>query len=280
MFIMPTETLNPRNNNNNKVSIPLHFLNRDEALNKHHILTFQEAVINPTSDNEHDKLIANNFSLQPTCFNMFGGEQQAKDRIKDILKTHNAGQTEEILEELDLNNIEENNRYPLETVDKYVTNKLYIPQKEDNIYPTNHWKTNNSHLTIEQLKLITSFINKYDQAISKPDNPLGKFNLFQININLMPGKDVTQHKSNTNCSLAEKHINNMLDLGIVSENLSNDVSDIANLLVVSKTSRLTRADKQEKTNSANNNLRTDHQYLTSKGMDNKTNTDKSQTHRD
>merc|ERR1711954_245861 len=124
----------------NKVRIPLHFLNRDEALNKHHTLTFQEAVINPTSENEHGKLIDNIFSLTPTCFNMFGGEQQAKDRIKDILKTHSAGQTEDILEELDLNKIEENNRYPLETVDKYLTNKLYIPQKEDNTYPTNHWK--------------------------------------------------------------------------------------------------------------------------------------------
>ena len=180
---------------------------------------------------------------------------------------------------MDLNKIEENNRYPLETVDKYVTNKLYIPQKEDNTYPTNQWKTNNSHLTTEQLELLTSFINRYDQAISKPDNSLGKFNLFQININLMPGKDVTQHKRSRNWSLAEQDINNMLDLGIVSENLSNDVSDIANLLVVSKTSRLTRADKQEKKNSANNNLQTDHHYLTSKGMDNKTNTDKSQTHR-
>ena len=76
----------------------------------------------------------------------------------------------------------------------------------------------------------------------------------------MPGKDVTQHKRSTNWSLAEQDINNMLDLGIVSENLSNDVSDIANLLVVSKTSRLTRADKQEKKNSANNNLQTDHHY--------------------
>ena len=245
----------------NKVNIPLHFLNRDEALNKHNTLTFQEAIISPTSDDEHDKLIDNNFSLTPKCFNIFGGEQQAKNRIKDILETHNAGQTEEILEELDLNKIEENNRYPLETIDKYVTNKLYIPQKEDNTYPTNQWKTNNSHLTTEQLELLTSFINRYDQAISKPDNPLGKFNLFQININLMPGKDVTQHKRSTNWSLAEQDINNMLDLGIVSENLSNDVSDIANLLVVSKTSRLTRADKHEKKSSANNNLQTEPYYL-------------------
>merc|ERR1711954_216427 len=137
----------------NKVNIPLHFLNRGEALNKHNTLTFQEAINSPTSDDEHDKLIDNNFSLTLECFYIFGGEQQAKDRIKDILETHNAGQTEEILEELDLNKIEENNRYPLEKIDRYVTNKLYIPQKEDNTYPTNQWKTNYSHLTNEQLEL-------------------------------------------------------------------------------------------------------------------------------
>merc|ERR1712081_28371 len=104
---------------------------------------------------------------------------------------------------------------PLETVDKYVTSKLYIPQKEDNTYLTKHWKTNNSHLTTEQLDLLTSFISKYDQAISKPDDPLGKFNLFQININLMPGKDVTQHKRNTNVELFP------LSIGLAKKNRKN-----------------------------------------------------------
>ena len=47
----------------------------------------------------------------------------------------------------------------------------------------------------------------------------------------MPGKDATQHKGNTTWSLAEKDVNNMLDLGIVSENFSNDVNVI--FLVVS-----------------------------------------------
>ena len=36
--------------------IPLNLLNREEALNKHSTLTFQEATIFPTSDSEHDKL--------------------------------------------------------------------------------------------------------------------------------------------------------------------------------------------------------------------------------
>ena len=262
----------------NKTKTPLYFLNRDEALSKHNTLTFQEATINSFSNNQYEQIIDSNFSLTPKCFDIFGSEQKATDRIKDILETHHAGQNEEILEELDLNKIEENNRYPLETIDKYVTKKLYLPQKQINPPTSDQWKTNNNHLTNEQLETLTSFIDKYDKAISTPDNPIGKFNLFQININLMPGKDVTQHKRNTNWNLAEKDVNNMLDLGIVSENLSNNVSDIANLLVVSKTSRLTRADKHEKKKLSNNTLQTDPCSLKFK-QDNKREDDKSQTHR-
>ena len=72
---------------------------------------------------------------------------------------------------------------------------------------------------------------------------MGNFKLFQISINFFPGKTAHQVKRNIDFDLVNQDIARMLHLGIISENFSTDIPTLSNLVIVSKASRLCKADR-------------------------------------
>ena len=86
-------------------------------------------------------------------------------------------------------------------------------------------------------------IKDHESAISTPQNPLGDFKLFQISVNFIPGKTAHQVKRNLDFDLVNEDINRMIRLGIISENVSTEIPSLSNLVIVSKASRLCKADR-------------------------------------
>ena len=111
---------------------------------------------------------------------------------------------------------------------------------------SNHsWKENNTHLSQEQMQKVEELLRKHPDVPATPSAPLGRFNLFQISADVKTTQDATQHKRKVSFELAQPANERMEKLKIIRRNDSDYIPNIANLVVVSKTERLTKADKFE-----------------------------------
>ena len=116
-----------------------------------------------------------------------------------------------------------------------------MPQEE--IQTVDPYDFEKKHLTLEQVSYLKNIIGCHKEAISTPENPLGSYKLFQASINLFPGKKSIQAKRQINYDLISADINRMESLVIIAQNYSNNLDCLANLVIVSKSSRLCKADK-------------------------------------
>ena len=98
-------------------------------------------------------------------------------------------------------------------------------------------------MTEEQSLYLKNIIKDHEAAISTPKSPLGSFKLFQASITFFPGKKSVQNKRNIHYDLINEDIQRMISLDIISENITSNLDSVANLVIVSKSSRLCKADK-------------------------------------
>ena len=175
---------------------------------------------------------------------MFGDETNLNNRITEILNQYDCLPTEEILAssgDLNYDTLTDYEIYPAPEMQSYIEKRIYLPnfgadQKDDFFFE-------NGHLTPEQTDYLKNIINEHKSAISTKTDPLGNFKLFQIAINFFPGKTANQVKRNIDFDLINSDISRMLNLGIISENFSTDIPTLSNLVIVSKASRLCKADR-------------------------------------
>ena len=85
----------------------------------------------------------------------------------------------------------------------------------------------------------------YPSVSSTEADPLGEFCLFKVSADSRTIRDATPARRKINYDLAKPPVERMEKLGIISRNDSDRIPNICNLIIVSKTDRLTNADKHE-----------------------------------
>ena len=246
---------------NNK-TFSLDFLYLTEIMANNAFLDSSTADCNLLSADNNTKaenLIKENLSFTQTAFKMFGSESNLNSRVTEILNQYDCIPTEEISAasgDLDYDTLAEYETYPAPEMQEYIEKRIYLPNfGEDQKEP---FFFENGHLTSEQTNFLKNIINDHKNAISTKTDPLGNFKLFQIAINFFPGKTAHQVKRNIDFDLVNQDISRMLHLGIISENFSTDIPTLSNLVIVSKASRLCKADRfvQKRQEKLDKNLQT------------------------
>ena len=87
----------------------------------------------------------------------------------------------------------DNEAFPTREIDDYIQRRLYISESESKTDP---FHFDNTHLQSPEIQQIRQIFQKYPRCVSTPDNPLGKFKLFQAGISLMPGRISAQTQEN------------------------------------------------------------------------------------
>ena len=191
-----------------------------------------------------ENLIKENLSFSETAFKLFGNEANLNTRISDILHQYNCFPPEEMTAaaaDLNYDNLTDSESYPAPEMQEFIEKRIYLPDFKAE--ETDPYFFENDHLTTEQTDFLKTVINNHKDAISTKSDPLGNFKLFQIAINLFPGKTAHQVKRNIDFDLIAEDIQRMETLGIISENFSTEIPTLSNLVIVSKTSRLCKADR-------------------------------------
>ena len=190
-----------------------------------------------------EKIISENLSFQQQAFDIFKSEDNLNRRVAEILKDYDCIKNIEIQAsagDLNYEELTEEEVYPATEINDYLDKRTYLPTFEDNIDP---FKFNNDHMTEEQSLYLKNIIKDHEAAISTPKSPLGSFKLFQASITFFPGKKSVQNKRNIHYDLINEDIQRMVNLDIISENMTSNLDSVANLVIVSKSSRLCKADK-------------------------------------
>ena len=191
-----------------------------------------------------EKIIKDHLSYQQTAFDIYKSEENINRKVSEILYDYNCIREKEIQSssgDLNYNELNEEEIYPANEINEFLQKRIYLPQaSEDKIDP---FKFEDSHMSNEQSTFKKNIFSSHKSAISTPSSPLGSFKLFQATVQLFPGKKSVQHKRTMNFDLINEDIQRMITLGIISENMSNDLDTLANLVIVSKSARLCKADK-------------------------------------
>ena len=135
--------------------------------------------------------------------------------------------------------------FPTEDTNNYMDKQLFPCPSEEKSKYDKCWKENNKHLSPDQIKKVEKLLRDHPDVPATSAAPLGKFKLFQISADIRMVRNATQAKRKVNFELAEPAVERMEKVGIVRRNDSNNISNICNLVIVSKTERLTKADKFE-----------------------------------
>ena len=130
----------------------------------------------------------------------------------------------------------------MKDMDGYLKKRLYPSENEPQKDSFNFDK---NHLHSEEINQIKEIFKTYPDCVSTPLNPLGRFKLFQSGIFLVPGKNAARAKRNIAWHKAKPDIERLVKLGVIETNLSDNVDNIANIVLVSKSQRLTKGDKAE-----------------------------------
>ena len=219
---------------------PLDFLYLKEVIGNN-------AILNPLSPDckaKPEDLIKNSISFKQTAFDIFGTEADLDNRITEILDYFDCIPTDEITGSagnLDYDTLDDSEIYPSSEMNDFLEKRIYLPTFNENEKDPFYFE--NSHLTQEQSLFLKNIIKDHESAISTPQSPLGDFKLFQISINFFPGKTAHQVKRNIDFDMVNQDINRMIRLGIISENVSTEIPSLSNLVIVSKASRLCKADR-------------------------------------
>ena len=205
------------------------------------------------------------------AFHLYGSEEGLRNKVKQILHESNGGviQTECLGEEVSiepesgLTPEEEAKFYPTKEVQDFLDKKLFKCPYEEKQEKNKTWQQNNEHLSPEHRLVIEELIQMHPDISATDEKPLGCFKLFKICADVKLIKDASQVKRKVDFALARPCIQRMCDLQIIRRNDSSRIDNPCNLVLVSKTSRLSKADvferkKESKTleTSGNNTLNT------------------------
>ena len=219
-----------------------------------------------------EQIIKDHISYSNVAFEIYGSEENLNKKAYEILQNYDCVD-DDILQgnsanlELNYDNLDESEIFPSDEVNEYLKKRIYLPQVDHKKIDPFYFESD--HMTKEQVSYLKNIINDHSEAVSTPEQPLGNYKLFQASIKFFPGKKSIQAKRQINYDLISEDIDRMVKLNIISENFSNDIDTLSNLVVVSKSSRLCKADKflkqQEQPEGANKKI-ANNQELSSSGI--------------
>ena len=231
----------------NKKIFKLDFLYLSELTADNALLSTQTDDFNispAVNKTEAEKLIKDSISFSETAFKLFGSETELNNRLSEILHQYDCFPPLELTAaaaDINYETLTDFEPFPGSEMQEYIEKRVYLPSFGEE--ETDPYFFENDHLTADQTSFLKNIINDHKEAISTNSDPLGNFNLFQVSINLFPGKSAHQVKRNIDFDLISNDIARMERLGIISENFSTDIPTLSNLVIVSKASRLCKADR-------------------------------------
>ena len=221
------------------------FIVRTKPNQDHSVFNTLETLNIPTKPEQTNnaELKESNIIISPTGAELFDGRNKFYEQIEILISTLQISNNSQIDVDDPFEQVEDSRYNSEELLDNENLQSSFNKQTLLSQTDSDLANVDISHLSDKQQKDINSLLLEFPESYARFPGDHGKFRLFQVSLNFMPGKTAIQPKRHLDFDKIAEEIEILERNGIIEENTSEEISYLCNLVIIPKGEKSTKADK-------------------------------------